>query len=159
MTSQSLEFDVVRSSYPPPFPASEPPQTMPMGTMSNPPPPPAHPAVDRKAQVDLERRLARLEAENEKLKKEVKEKVRASSSVASSRYRASNPNSGGKENPRFEVSMPEDETGVFEEVKKSLEKGLAAMAKVERGRQAELRDALRDLKAKQKEVVDLRKSR
>ena len=104
------------------------------------------PSLDRKAQADLERRLARLEAENEKLRKEMFS-------------HASKPASK-KLSSKATVSLQgaPDESDVFLQVRKSLEEGLAQMAKVERGRRAELEEKVKELKEKQREVAEMRKS-
>ncbi|GMH79548.1 hypothetical protein TrLO_g6248 [Triparma laevis f. longispina] len=98
----------------------------------------------------LERRLAQLEAENAKLK-QVKQNL-----VKKKEKEDRRP-------PRVQTGRDDDYddedfgSGVGD-IRKSVEKGLSALANIEKKRQAELNEALETLKAKQKEVMDLKKS-
>ncbi|GMH84733.1 hypothetical protein TrST_g13224 [Triparma strigata] len=170
-TSQSLDFDQrsVASST-----GSQP--------RRRPPPPPGAPGADKQYQdqarrysqggpppgphpsayapqmpqqsnpnvIALERRLAQLEAENAKLKR-VKEDLQKKKQKEDKRP------------PRVRTSMDNDDDydaddfGVGD-IRKSVEKGLSALANIEKKRQKELNEALQTLKEKQKEVMDLKKS-
>ncbi|GMI26491.1 hypothetical protein TeGR_g8018, partial [Tetraparma gracilis] len=162
-TSQSLEFDVyLRRSNDPyhdnlyldttmrsnpnsaPPPGSSGPGPAPSGPAPSGPAPsltaaPPPPAVDRKAQATLERRLAKLEAENDKLKKTQEQLLKK----AASGRPVSSSSAGAPAAASISLSGGGNEKEAFLEIRQSIEKGLSTLATMEKTRQQMLKQAER----------------
>ena len=174
-TSQSLEFDIrpppsSRSSNfnQPSYDTNS--ENVPQISNANRPSTNNH--ADMKNQIELERRLARLEAENEKLKKNQAVLLKQSSNVndkTTSRRTSSNSNPASTSThppQRNNYTNTNDETTEVHEsesealnmIRKSVEKGLSALSGIDKNRQLKMGDAERRIKQNTKELNDMKKS-
>lgn len=172
-TSQSLEFDVGRpqrsshdmASYDSGWNENVGASNVNVQNNLRPPPPPG----DNKAQIELERRLAKLEMENEKLKKNqaaLLKKQAGEGQVGQGRQRKTTGAAVTSRVARKVVvddnygddgEAPANESEALSMIRKSVEKGLSVLTSIDTERQQKITSAERRIKQNSKELLEMKK--